>query len=421
MRNFRELIDGWLNLNPTSPSNWDLFLRSAILLVALGLFSVIAWWLTRNLFRLLSKYLLPKTKKKWDGYLLNRRFFRGIGHLIPAVIIYRTVGICLFDFPLLIPVVRVVAQLYIVVTCTVVLSTLSDVVGDVFSERDRWKDKPVRSYVQLSKIILWVLSVVFILAALVDRSPVVVIGSFGAATAILLIIFRDPLLGFVASVHMSLADLVRVGDWITVDKYGADGEVIEINLTTVKVQNWDMTLTIVPSYSLISDSFRNWRGMQDSNGRRIKRHINISLRSVRFCDEELLNRLRTLQILRGYIDSKQAEIAAYNEEKHIERANLANGRHLTNLGLFRIYALLYLENHSMINAEMTYMVRQLQSTEMGVPLEIYAFSKEKKWENFERVTSDLFDHFFSVLPQFELDINEYSELSVRTGKKEGKQ
>jgi len=382
------------------------FIWAMVVLLLLAITALVAWFVSRNMFRLISKYLLPRTKKKWDGYLLKRRFFRGIGHLIPAIIIHEQIDFCFKEFLLLAPFIKVVAQLYIVLTCTVVLSTLSDVIGDIIVEKERWRDKPVRSYVQLTKIILWVLSVVFILAALIGRSPLVVIGSFGAATAILLIIFRDPLLGFVASVHMSLADLVRVGDWITVDKYGADGDVVEINLTTIKVQNWDMTLTIVPSYSLISESFRNWRGMQDSSGRRIKRHINVNLQSVKFCDTNLFDRLLTMDLIRPYLLEKRAEISQFNQERGIDQSNLANGRHLTNLGIFRIYTQRYLESHPLINPEMTYMVRQLQPTEFGVPMEVYAFSKEKKWEGYEKVISDIFDHLFAVLHQFDLEIHQ---------------
>jgi miniconductance mechanosensitive channel len=203
---------------------------------------------------------------------------------------------------------------------------------------------------------------------------------------------------------MSAIDLVRVGDWISVDKYGADGEVIEINLTTIKVQNWDMTITIVPSYTIVSESFKNWRGMQESDGRRIKRFINIKISSIKFCDQALFEKLLQVERIQDYLKQKDVEIDLYNKEKNVNKSVLINGRHMTNIGIFRVYAENYLEQNPNINSDMTFVVRQLQATENGLPLEIYAFSKLKEFENFEKVAADIFDHLLAAVPYFDLEI-----------------
>jgi miniconductance mechanosensitive channel len=220
----------------------------------------------------------------------------------------------------------------------------------------------------------------------------------------MLLIFRDPILGFVASVQMSAVDLIRIGDWITVEKYGADGEVMEINLTTIKVRNWDMTVTIVPSYAIVSESFKNWRGMEESEGRRIKRHINIKISSVKFCDDILYKKLLKIERIQEYLQTKQQEIEEFNKETAVDKSVLVNGRHMTNIGVFRAYAEKYLEQNPLINKNMTFMVRQLQPTENGLPIEVYAFSVEKELEKFEVVAADIFDHLLAAVPYFDLEI-----------------
>jgi miniconductance mechanosensitive channel len=280
---------------------------------------------------------------------------------------------------------------------------LNALVG-IMETTERYKDKPLRSYKQVGKIVFYLIGFVLILAIVLNQSPVYILGGFGAVTAVFLLLFRDPILGFTASIQMSAIDLVRLGDWITVEKYGADGEVMEINLTTIKVRNWDMTVTIVPSYAIVSESFKNWRGMEESEGRRIKRHINIKISSIRFCNEKLFNQLLNIERVKDYLLSKKDEIDLFNEEQHINTQVPLNGRQLTNIGVFRIYAEKFLEQNPNINTDMTFMVRQLQPNENGLPIEVYAFSKEKQLEKFEGVAADIFDHLLAAVPFFELEI-----------------
>ncbi|MGB7453231.1 MAG: mechanosensitive ion channel domain-containing protein, partial [Lysobacterales bacterium] len=226
----------------------------------------------------------------------------------------------------------------------------------------------------------------------------------GALTAVLMLIFRDAILGFVAGIQLAANKMISNGDWIEMPKYGADGDVMEVTLTTVKVQNWDKTITTIPTYALISESFKNWRGMQDSGGRRIKRSINIDMNSIRFCNEEMLNRFGKIQYISEYIDTKKHELEAFNKATKVDNASLANGRRMTNVGTFRAYVEAYLQNHPMINLQMTFLVRQLQPTEYGLPIEIYVFSKDQVWANYETIQADIFDHILAVIPEFDLRV-----------------
>ncbi len=366
----------------------------------------LAWWISRKVLIIVIHNFVTRTRVTWDDILFERRFFRSLAHIVPALIVDANAGVVLQDFSSWIGVVIALTQVYIVVIVMMALNALLNAIGDILGELNSLKDKPIRSYVQLSKIIFFIVGFVIVIAILLGKSPLYIIGGFGAATAVLLLLFKDTILGLVASVQMSAIDMVRVGDWISMDKYGADGDVIEINLTSVKVQNWDMTVTIIPSYALISDSFKNWRGMQVSGGRRIKRYVNIKISSIKFVDDELIDRLRKVQLLEGFIDRRQKEIDVFNTENEVDKSILINGRHMTNVGVFREYATRYIAKHKQLNLEMVHMVRHLQPTENGLPIEIYCFSKDKKWENYESIMADIFDHLFASLPIFDLEIFE---------------
>jgi miniconductance mechanosensitive channel len=254
--------------------------------------------------------------------------------------------------------------------------------------------------------VLWIFGTIYLVSALFEIDSNSMLATLGAVSAVIILIFRDTILGFVASVQVSLNDMVRIGDWITFDKFGADGDVIEINLATVKVRNFDNTTTTIPTYSMISDSFRNWRGMLDSDGRRIKRHLLIKTKSIRFLNEEDLEQLKRIQLIKPYLEIKQSEIDKYNTNHDIDKTLAINGRNLTNFGLFRKYITLYLENHSGLNKEMLLICRQLQPTQHGIPLEIYAFTNNKKFENYEYIMADIFDHIFASINYFDLEIFE---------------
>jgi miniconductance mechanosensitive channel len=362
------------------------------------------WSITRLIIIRIVRKAVTKTKVEWDDHLFHYKVFRSLALILIAVIITTAVPVIFRDYPKFANVALITAKIYIVLSVMFAVNAILNAIVAILETTDRYKDKPLRSYKQVTKIVFYVIGLVMILAIVLDQSPLYIFTGFGAVTAILLLIFRDPILGFVASVQMSAIDLVRVGDWITVEKYGADGEVMEINLTTIKVRNWDMTVTIVPSYAIVSESFKNWRGMEESEGRRIKRHINIKISSVKFCDEHLYHRLLKIERIQNYLQEKQAEIEISNKESQADKSILLNGRHMTNIGIFRVYAEKYLEQNPLINKNMTFMVRQLQPTENGLPIEVYAFSVEKELEKFEIVAADIFDHLLAAVPYFDLEI-----------------
>ncbi len=263
---------------------------------------------------------------------------------------------------------------------------------------------PIKGFIQVFKIIIYFTSGVFIIAILLDKTPVYLFSSLGALTAVLMFIFKDAILGFVAGIQLTANQMVANGDWIEMPKYGADGDIIEIALTTVKVQNWDKTITTIPTYALITESFKNWRGMSESGGRRIKRSISLDMNTIQFCTEEMLDRFSKIQYISSYIEKQKIELKTYNQAEQVDHSSLVNGRRMTNVGTFRAYVEAYLKNHPKINHEMTFLVRQLAPSEHGLPIEIYVFSKDKAWANYESIQADIFDHILAVIPEFDLQV-----------------
>ncbi|NMA65612.1 MAG: mechanosensitive ion channel, partial [Clostridiaceae bacterium] len=257
---------------------------------------------------------------------------------------------------------------------------------------------------QVVKIFISIMAAVIIISILTERSPWLLLSGIGAATAVLMLIFQNSILGLVASIQLTTNNMVQIGDWIEMPTHGADGDVIDISLHTVKVQNWDKTIITIPTHKLISESFKNWRGMREAGGRRIKRSIYIDMTSVKFCDEEMLERFKKIQYIKEYIQKKESEIENYNKSQNVDLSSIVNGRRLTNLGTFRAYIANYLKNHPGLNKNMTQMVRQLQPTEYGLPLEIYAFTDETAWVKYEAIQSDIFDHILAIVPEFDLKI-----------------
>lgn len=276
--------------------------------------------------------------------------------------------------------------------------------NDIYESFNVSKSRPIKGYLQVAKIIIYILVFVSIISILLGENGFGWVAGFGAFSAVLMLVFKDPILGFVGGIQLTSNNMVEIGDWISMPKYGADGTVNEITLTTVKVQNWDKTITTIPTYTLVTDYFQNWRGMEESGGRRIKRSINIDMRSVKFCSEELLERFKKIQILTEYLNRKNNELKNYNTKYKVEGIEIVNGRRQTNLGIFRAYLKEYLRRKPEINTEMTFLVRQIQPNENGIPIEIYVFSKIKDWAIYEDIQSDIFDHILAVIPEFELEI-----------------
>jgi miniconductance mechanosensitive channel len=351
-------------------------------------------------------FIARKTKTRFDDLLVTNKTAKYIAHLIPLLFIYKSVPVILEKYEYWEGVFGKLVGIYIVILVLWIIRTIFNALRDYLKLKPRYSDKPIDSFIQVIMIVLWIVGITIIISRLFEIGHTELLTTFGAVSALIILIFRDIILGFVASVQVSVNDMIRIGDWITMEKFGADGDVIEINLTTVKVRNFDNTTTTIPTYSLSSDSFQNWRGMLNSDGRRIKRHILIKTSSIRFLTDTELENLKKIELVTAYIDSRSAEINKYNNDRGIDKSIAINGRNMTNMGLFRKYIMQYLSTHPAINQEMLLMCRQLQSTVNGVPLEIYAFTSDKRWESYEYVMSDVFDHIIASVPYFGLEVFE---------------
>lgn len=355
---------------------------------------------------------LEKTKNKWDDFFVNRKVFRRLGHLVPIFFIY------LFSsyFAEYQSIIFKLVNVYIVVMVVAVIYGVINAFHDIYNTRKFSKDKPIKGFIQLLKVIIAIVATIIIISNLVGKSPVLILSGLGAISAILIIVFKDSLLGLVAGIQLTANDMVRIGDWIEMPKYNADGDVIEVSLNTVKVENFDRTITTIPAYALISDSFKNWRGMQNAGGRRIKRSLFIDVDSVSFLSKDMVDKLKKVMVFKDFIEQKEHEIENFNKNNNVDTSLLVNGRRLTNIGMFRAYIEHYLKNNDKIHKEMICMVRQLSPTSKGVPLEVYAFTNDTNWVNYENIQGDIFDHLFAVTKEFGLKIyQEPSGADMRDG------
>ena len=350
----------------------------------------------------LVRSLVHLSKTKWDNIFLARRIFYKLTHLVPIIVLYIFLPVALAGMPEAVSLVEGILSIILIIQSMIVVNAILNFALDMYSEFDISARIPLKGIVQVIKIILYIVCAVLIVSVAINKSPLVLLSTLGALTAVLLLIFKDVILGFVASIQLSANKMVAYRDWIEMPKYGADGEVIDISLTTVKVENFDKTITTIPTYALISESFRNWRGMQESDGRRIKRAIMINKHTIKFCDHDMLQRFRRINYIAEYIDQKLEEIE-YVPEDDSKYENINKPR-LTNVGTLRAYLIEYLKHHPKVNQEMTLMVRQLAPTENGLPLEIYVFSKDKVWEHYESLQSDIFDHVLAIVPKFDLEV-----------------
>ncbi len=409
MHNFLEKIFGWLYPLLRKISLGDLTSAYVSLVVNIFVLCVIAY-VIYVIFRLVLVALMAiiarKTKTHFDDLLVSNQTAKYIAHLIPFLFIYKSVPIILENYDYWESIFGKMVGVYIVLLSLWIVRSILKATSEYLKDKPRLSDKPIDSYIQVIMIILWIFCIGIIISKIFDINLNTLFGVLGAISAIILLIFRDTILGFVASVQVSLNDMVRIGDWITFDKYGADGDVIEINLATVKVRNFDNTTTTIPTYSLISDSFRNWRGMLNSDGRRIKRHILVKAKSIRFLSDNELNKLKRIQLIADYIDSRQIEINKFNASNNVDKSLAINGRNITNFGLYRKYITQYLETHPGINKDMILLCRQLQPTSQGMPLEIYAFSKDQRFEQYEHIMADIFDHIIASIAYFDLELFE---------------
>ena len=382
----------------------------SVLFVGLVLIILLVDYIIRKTILATFSKIAAKSKTNFDDIMVVNNVPRNVAHLIPFIIAYKFIpslffdNITLQDFSK-----KTILVIGIILTIIGVRSVLNSI-KSYFKTLPYLKDKPVDSYIQVFMIFVWLTGIFAIVAIVSGISFGVFIAGLGTVSAIIILIFRDTILGFVASIQVSINDMVRIGDWISFDKFGADGDVIEINLATVKVQNFDNTITTIPTYALISDSFKNWRGMDESKGRRIKRALNIRMESVKNLNQDEIIKLSKIQLISDYVIQRSDAINNFNQTNSIDKSLLINGRNLTNIGLFRKYMETYIEAHSAINKDLMVMVRQLQPTAYGLPIEIYAFSSDKRWQNYEYIIADIFDHMIASVPDFDLVISEPSIL-----------
>lgn len=346
--------------------------------------------------------LLKRSSSERDDILVQRRVFERMSQFAPALVIYLLAPLALSAYPAASNFVVTLSLLYMVIVGVLFVDALINAGLEIYDTYSISNEFPITSFAQVAKIALYLLGFITAISLIMGESPLTLIAGLGALVAVLMFVFKDPILGFVAGIQLSANRMVAVGDWIEMPKFGVDGDVIEIALTTVKIRNFDKTITTIPTYALISDSFKNWRGMEETGGRRIKRSIYVDIGTIKFCDEDMLQRYSKIQFISEYIQEKREELAKHNEETKADIASLVNGRHLTNVGTFRAYVEAYLRNHPKISKSLTLLVRQLQPTENGLPIEIYVFCLDTNWVRYEAIQADIFDHIFAAAKEFDL-------------------
>ena len=409
-----EQITNWFNqklLNfGTSVSVADYLDNFAVLLIII-LLALAVDYICRYILLGAFKKFVKKTTNQLDDLIIEKKIINKGMHIIPSILIFTMLPLA-YPSPAdkeILVLLQKLCQIYIITVSLLFINSLLNLGVELFHRNDKFKDKPLKGFVQIVQVILFSVGIILLISILINESPSTIFTGIGASAAILMLVFKDTILGFVAGIQLSANDMLRVDDWISMPKYGADGTVIEITLNTVKVKNFDNTISTIPPYALISESFQNWRGMRESPGRRIKRSINLDMNSVKFCTPEMLEKYRKISLLAGYIDDTENKLQTYNQTNQIDNTILVNGRRQTNLGVFRAYLQRYLESLPEVNKEMICMVRHLQPTEKGIPMELYFFSSIKDWVIYETIQADVFDHVLAVIPEFDLQI--FQELS----------
>lgn len=344
--------------------------------------------------------LVQKTKTEVDDILLNEAILKRVAYVAPLLVISQF----LYLIPELYDILKKFTESIILLLFLMIIGSLINAANELYEKSRNYERRPIKGYLQIAKIVIYILGGIAIIGLLTGQQPWAVLTGVGAFTAILILVFKDTILSFVASIHISAYDLVRVGDWIEVPQYNVDGDVMDVALHTIKVQNFDKTIVVFPTHNLLEGSFKNWRGMQSAGGRRIKRSIYIDLSSVKFCDEKLLTKFKQIQLIKEYVEQKEIEIQKDNSKKHFDTKSLVNGRRLTNIGTFREYLKAYLKSREDINKGFTFLVRQLTPGPNGIPIEIYVFADTTNWVKYEEIQADIFDHIFAVITEFELNI-----------------
>ncbi|MGB0477431.1 MAG: mechanosensitive ion channel family protein [Flavobacteriaceae bacterium] len=388
----------------------DFLITSCLLILTSFLLAAVSRMISRNILIKLSR----QTKTHLDDYLLSSNFPKYISRIIPYIFLISVIPFWIVDSPTTTSNLTLLLNVYGVIVSIWIFRSILQTLHAYLITLESFKDKPIDSYVQVFMLLIWIIGIIVIFSIISGKEIGYFLTAMGAFSAVLLLIFKDTILGFVASIQIAANDLVRIGDWVTMEKYGADGDVIEINLSTIKIQNFDKTITTIPSYNLISDSFKNWRGMAESAGRRIKRSILISTPSIRFLESDELEKLRQIERISTYLSERTSEIDQDNQASKSDKSIAINGRNLTNLGVYRQYVENYLKTHPKISDQLTVMCRQLPPNQFGAtPLEIYAFSNDKEWVAYEHLIADIFDHLLSALRYFELESYEVGSPKIQ--------
>lgn len=400
LKKIDDLLISW-GISPSRANGLDQFIAFALIL---GI-AFLADAMCRTILLKVVAQLVKKTKATWDDIVFDRKVMVHLSRMVAPIIIYILVPVAFAESgSWTMEFIRRICHIYILVAFLSFVNAFLKAIYCVYSEKEQFRDRPLKGLLQTLQVILWMVGGIVVIGELIGRDPLSLLAGLGASAAVLMLVFKDSIMGFVSGVQLSANDMLKVGDWIAMPKYGADGTVIEVTLNTVKVRNWDNTITTIPPYLLVSDSFQNWRGMRESGGRRVKRSINIDMTSVRFCTLEMLDKYRKIRLLKDYVEHTEQVIAEYNRENGIDNSVLVNGRRQTNLGVFRAYLTAYLKNLPEVNSELTCMVRQLQPTDHGIPMELYFFCAFKDWVPYEGVQADVFDHVLAIIPEFDLQV-----------------
>lgn len=370
-----------------------------ISVILLFLCAIVNFITKRIVLNLVSK-IVSKNNFKWDDIMLENKVFHRLSLLIPGFVIY-TFAIFYNDFQ---PIVQKVAVTYILIAITLVFKSLLNAVDIIYRQNPISNERPIKGLLQIIEIAIYIIIGIAVISNLINQNPIYMLSGIGAVTAVVTLIFKDLIIGFVSGIQLTWNDMLRIGDWVEMPKYGADGDVIDITLNTVKIQNWDKTISTIPTQAFVTDSFKNWRGMKDFGARRVKRSILIDMNTVKVCSDEMIERFKKIEFLSEYIEERAKEIENYNRENNINTELIINGRQLTNLGVFRVYLTNYLKNRINIRPGSTVMVRQLAPGENGIPVELYLFVADTIWANYEAIQADIFDHILAVVDVFELKI-----------------
>ena len=370
--------------------------------VLLALLSLLADFISRRILVSIIHAAVKRTKATWDDYFFEQKVFKGLAHLVPAAIVFNSLTNILSDVPRMIPYFEKAVVVYTLILVVTVVNRTLRALENWLSQNEKYTNTPIRTISQVVRLLAFFGAAIALISILTGTSAGAILGAFAGTTAILILVFQDSIKGLLANFQIHMYDLVKVGDWITFSKYGVDGDVLSIDLTTVKVKNFDKTVSTVPATAFVQDSFVNWRGMSESGARRIKRNIHIDITSIRHLDEGLMDALKEIDLIAAFMNKRQGEIDNDNAGKDMKGASLLNGRRQTNIGLYRKYIEFYLSNHSGINNDFTLMVRQLQPTTEGIPIEVYCFTATTEWAVYEGIMSDIFDHLYAATRHFDL-------------------